>query len=181
MKRNLSLFTLLLVILTSCSSEPTLQKFYVEHGSSPGYMTVDIAPNFIGTEHMKLTKDQEEALKSLHKFNVLVYQTDSLDVTHKKYNVEKDKVKSLVKNEYEELMKMNDGKSGASISTKGEGEHIDEFVVFVHNEDNGFGVVRVLGDDMTPTNVLTIAGLLQESKLNMSQFKPLKDLMAKKK
>ena len=74
-------------------------------------------------------------------------------------------------------MKVSIGGGGASINTKGEGEHIEEFVVFVHNKQNGFGVVRVLGEDMTPDNVMTMVGLLQKGKLDLKQLEPLKDLM----
>ena len=56
----------------------------------------------------------------------------------------------------------------------------DEFVVFVHNQDNGFGVVRVLGDDMTPNNVLTIAGLLEKANIDTQQFAPLQQLLKNK-
>ncbi|MGQ2982547.1 DUF4252 domain-containing protein [Flavobacterium sp.] len=170
-----------MLLLASCSNEPTLQKYYVEKGAAPGFVSLDVAPTLIDTKTIKLSPEEATALKSLHKFNVLVYKTDSLDVSHAKYNKEKDAVKSLVKKEYEELIKINDGKSGASISTKGEGEHIEEFVVFLHNEDNGFGVVRVMGEDMTPNNILTIAGLLQKAPVgNLDQLKPLQELMTKK-
>lgn len=180
MKPTLYVFGLMLLVLASCSKEPTLQKYYIEKGSSPGFVSLDIAPTFINTDHVKLSAEEKKALNSLEKFNVLVYKKDSTDVSNKKYNLEKDKVKTLVKTEYEELMKINNGTSGASISTKGEGEHIKEFVVFVNNEDTGFGVVRVLGDDMTPNNVLTIVGLLQKANIDTEQFKPLQDLMKKK-
>ncbi len=179
MKRIL-LATFALALLASCSNEPTLQKYYVEKGGNPGFVSIDIAPTFIDTKSIKLTPEEATALKSLHKFNVLVYRADSLDVSHEKYNKEKDQVRTLVKTEYEELMKFNNGTSGASISTKGEGENIDEFVVFVHNQDNGFGVVRVLGDDMTPNNVLTIAGLLQKANIDTQQFAPLQQLLNNK-
>jgi phage repressor protein C with HTH and peptisase S24 domain len=169
-----------LLLLASCSNEPTLQKYYVEKGGNPGFVSLDIAPTFLDTQSIKLSPEETAALKSLHKFNVLVYKADSLDVSHAKYNKEKDQVKALVKQEYEELIKVNNGTSGASISTKGEGENIDEFVVFLHNQENGFGVVRVLGNDMTPNNVLTIAGLLQKAPINMEQLKPLEQLMTKK-
>jgi Domain of unknown function (DUF4252) len=180
MKRSLYLFGLMLLILASCSQEPTLQKYYVEKGSAPGFVSLDIAPTFLNTEHIKLSAEEKEAMNSLKKFNVLVYKRDSLDVGHKKYDAEKDKVKTLVKGEYEELMKINNGVSGASISTKGKDGDLEEIVVFVHNQDSGFGVVRVLGNDMTPNNILTIVGLLQKAPMDMEQFQPLQDLMKKK-
>src|ERR1044072_4918768 len=103
MKKSLYLFGLLLIVLASCSGEPTLQKYYVEKGAAPGFVSLDIAPSFINTDSITLSAEEKEALKSLHKFNILVYKADSTDVSHVKYYKEKDEVKSLVKAEYEEL------------------------------------------------------------------------------
>lgn len=178
MKRTF-LLALIATILVSCTQEPTLQKYYVDNSDNKEFITLDIAPNIINTDSLELSADEKKALKSLHKFNVLIYKADSIDKT--KYVAEKDKVKNLLKtDEYEELMKVNSAEGGFSISTKGEGEHIDEFVVFAHQQENGFGVVRVLGEDMTPTNVMTIAGLLQKANLDMEQLKPLQEMMKKK-
>lgn len=178
MKRTF-LLALIATALVSCSQEPTLQKYYVDNSDNKEFITLDIAPNIINTDSLELSADEKTALKSLHKFNVLIYKADSIDKT--KYVAEKDKVKNLLKTDgYEELMKVNSAEGGFSISTKGEGEHIDEFVVFAHQQENGFGVVRVLGEDMTPTNVMTIAGLLQKANLDMEQLKPLQEMMKKK-
>ena len=66
---------------------------------------------------------------------------------------------------------------GGSINTKGEGEHLEEFVIFMHQKDNGMGVVRVTGQDMTPANVMTIAGLISKGGLDMDQMKPLQQML----
>ncbi|WP_159802153.1 DUF4252 domain-containing protein [Flavobacterium sp. MK4S-17] len=166
-------------VLVSCSGEPTLQKYFVDHADQKNYATVDIAPTFINTDSLELSKQEQDALKSLKKLNVLLYKADSLST--QEYDKEQQAVKSILKQDsYEELIKFNNGDMGASINTKGEGEHIEEFVIFVH-EKPGFGVVRVLGDNMTPNNVLTIAGLLQKGNLDMDQLKPLQQLMNSKK
>ena len=145
MKRTF-LLALIAIVVVSCSQEPTLQKYYVDNSDNKEFITLDIAPNIINTDSLELSEDEKKALKSLHKFNVLIYKADSIDKT--KYVAEKDKVKNLLKtDEYEELMKVNSAEGGFSISTKGEGEHIDEFVVFAHQQENGFGVVRVLGEE----------------------------------
>jgi hypothetical protein len=178
MIRTLIAFLLVVVALTSCSQEPTLQKYYVEKSGKPSFSTFDIAPTIINSRKLSLSAEEQKALESLHKFNILIYQKDAKKPAE--YDAEKDKVKTLLKNDkYEELMKFNAGGMGASISTKGEGENIDEFVVFVNNKETGFGVVRVLGEDMTPNNVLTIASLIQKAGINPEQLKPLQQLVSK--
>lgn len=178
MIRTFLLFTLLVIGLVSCEQKPTLQKYYVENSGRHNFSTVDIAPSFIKTDSLSLSAEEKKAIASLHKFNVLVYKADSTNPAE--YEAEKAKVKEVLKTDaYDELMKFNAGGMGASINTKGEGEHIEEFVVFVNNKETGFGVVRVLGEDMTPNNVLTIAGLIQKSGINAEQFKPLQQLLVK--
>ena len=178
MIRTLTAFLLMVIALASCSQEPTLQKYYVEKAGKPSFSTFDIAPTIINSKKLPLSAEEQKALESLHKFNILIYQKDGKKPAE--YDKEKEKVKTLLKDDkYEELMKFNAGGMGASISTKGEGENIDEFVVFVNNTETGFGVVRVLGEDMTPNNVLTIAGLIQKAGIDPQQLKPLEQLMTK--
>lgn len=180
MKRSLILFTLMMFALMSCEQKPTLQKYFVEKSEEKNFSTVDIAPSFINTDKLKLSNEEKNALHSMHKFNVLMFKStkDNGNV----YDAEKEKIKTTLKEDsYDELMKMNFGKGGMSVNTKGEGEHIEEFVLFMHNKDNGMGVVRVLGDDMTPQNVMTIVGVLQKANVDGSALQPLMDIMKEKK
>lgn len=176
MIRTLTAFLVMVVLLMSCDGKPTLQKYYVQHSGKPNFSTFDIAPTVINSKKLTLTENQEKALKSLHKFNVLIYSKDKNKPAE--YEQEKERVKSLIKNDsYDELMKFNEGGMGASISTKGEGTDIEEFVVVMNNNESGFGVIRVLGDNMTPENVFTIAELIREAGIDKNQLKPLEQLM----
>jgi hypothetical protein len=56
-------------------------------------------------------------------------------------------------------------------------EHIEEFVVLAGKKENGFAVVRVLGNDMNPTHIMNMLSLLQKSQVDMEQLKPLQQLM----
>lgn len=166
----------MVLMLASCEQKPTVQKYFVEKSGKPHFAVVDIAPSFIKATSLKLSAEEQDALKSLKKFNVMIYKKDSLD--NGEYKKEAEHVKNLLKQDnYEELMKMNYSGMGASISTKGEGENIDEFLVYMNNSDTGFGVIRAIGDDMTPDKVLTIVGLIQKGGIDDKQFGPLKALM----
>ena len=48
---------------------------------------------------------------------------------------------------------------------------------FANRKDNGFAVVRVLGNDMNPTDILNMLTLLKKSSIDVDQLKPLQDLM----
>jgi hypothetical protein len=74
-------------------------------------------------------------------------------------------------------MKFGSGKEGASVSFVGSDNHIEEFVFFANKKENGFAVVRILGKDMNPTNIMTMISVLKESKIDLEQLKPLQQLL----
>lgn len=172
---------LFVTLLTSCSNEPSLQKYFVEHSEQKHFMTIDIAPNLLKSDSIKLSGDERAALESVKKLNVLFFQKDSLGTNTAQYEKEKKNVKELLKDEqYDELMHFGSNKAGVSVHTVGENDDIDEFVLFMHQEQNGFGVVRVLGDNMSPNHALQMMELLQKGNLNLEQFKPIQDMMVTK-
>ncbi len=176
MKKTFYILAITALLFASCESKPTLQKYFVEKSENKNFVAVDIAPTFIKTDSLQLSAEEKTALKSLHNLNLLVFKAN--DTNAVTYEKELGDVKTLLKQDsYDELIKFNRNGMGASISTKGEGAHIEEFIILANNADTGFGVVRVTGDDMTPTNVMTIVSLLQKANLNMEQFKPLQNMI----
>jgi len=179
MKSTLSLLVLIAVLFTSCNNKPTLQKYFVEKAEDANFIALDVAPTFIKTDGLKLTPEEQTALKSLHNLNIIAFKANNKN--EGAYEKELASVKKILKDDsYEELIKFNSGTTGASINTKGEGQNIEEFVVFANDKTNGFGVVRVTGENMTPNNVMTIVGLLQKANLDLEQLKPLKAMIERK-
>lgn len=169
----------MLLMLTACEQKPTLQKYFVEKSETPNFSTIDIGNSFIKTDKLQLNAEEQKALESVDKLNVLIFKATKDNA--KTFDNEKANIKSVLKEDhYDELMKMSLGEGGVSVNTKGEGEHIEEFVIFLHNKDTGMGVLRVLGDDMTPNNVMTIVGIIQKGGMNTGKLQPLMDLMKKK-
>ncbi|NDI98094.1 DUF4252 domain-containing protein [Flavobacterium sp. LaA7.5] len=178
MKKVFFIAGVLLVMLASCDNKPSLQKYFVEKSQTKNFIALDIAPNFVDTDSITLSADEKAALQSLKKLNILIFENDSLNT--QLYKTEQNNVKNLLKDEqYEELMRYGSNNEGVCIYAVGKDVHIDEFVLFMHRQDNGFGVVRLLGDDMNPNNIMTMMQLLQKGNLNLEQLEPLKDIMKK--
>lgn len=178
MKKAFFTAGILLLLLASCTNEPSLQKYFVEKSKTKNFVTLDIAPNFVNTDSLTLTDGEKEALQSLEKLNILIFKTDSLD--NGMYATERSNVSTLLKGDrYEQLMRFGSNKEGVSIYAVGEDDAIDEFVLFVHQQNNGFGVVRLLGDDMNPSNVMNMVMLMQKGNLNLDQLKPLQTMIKK--
>ena len=179
MKVILFVITVLIsLVFGSCNSEPTLQKYFVENTENKDFIALDISSNILNVDKTKLTVAQSEALHSFDKMNVLAFKMN--DKNKAQFEAERAKVNLILKDTmYQQLMKFGSGKEGASVSYVGTDDHINEFVFFANKKDIGFAVVRVLGKDMNPTNIMNMISVLQESKIDLEQLKPLQELIKK--
>lgn len=167
---------LVLLTLISCNSTPSLQKYFVENTDNKNFIALDISPTILNIEKTKLSAEQNEALKSFDKMNILAFK--GTPKNQAEFETERTKLKGILKDpKYQELMKFGSGKDGASISYVGADDNIEEFVVFANRKESGFVVVRVLGKNMNPNNIMTLMSVLRESKIDMEQLKPLQQLM----
>lgn len=176
---KISFFTsalLLIMTLVSCNSDPSLQKYFVENTDNKDFIALDVSPSILNIEKTKLSAEQNEALKSFDKMNILAFKANAANQVQ--FESERAKVKAILKDpKYQQLMSFGSGKDGASISYVGTDDNIEEFVVFANRKENGFAVVRVLGKNMNPNNIMTLMSVLKESKIDMEQLKPLQQLI----
>ena len=162
-----------------CQSEPTLQKYFVENTENKDFITLDISPSILNINASNLTSEQQTALATFEKMNILAFKLD--DKNAAQFETERAKVTQILKDEkYQQLMKFGSGKEGASVSFVGDDEHIDEFVLFANKKENGFDVIRVLGKDMNPTSIVTMMEMLKDSKIDLEQLKPLQQMFENK-
>ncbi|OXA99869.1 hypothetical protein B0A75_10125 [Flavobacterium oncorhynchi] len=177
MKTNVFTSALLVLLtLVSCNSEPSLQKYFVQNTDNKDFIALDVSPTILNLEKAKLSAEQNEALKSFDKMNILAFKAN--DKNQAQFETERAKVKAILKNpKYQQLMTFGSGKDGASISYVGTDENIEEFVVFANRKENGFAVVRVLGKNMNPNNIMTLMTVLKQSNIDMEQLKPLQQLV----
>ena len=167
---------LVLITLMSCNSEPSLQKYFVENTDNKDFIALDISPTILNIEKSKLTSEQNEALNSFDKMNILAFK--ATDKNQAQFETERAKVKAILKDpKYQQLMSFGSGKDGASISYVGADDNIKEFVVFANRKENGFAVVRVLGENMNPNNIMTLMSVLKKANIDMEQLKPLQQLV----
>jgi len=168
------------LLLTSCNSEPSLQKYFVEKTENKNFISLDLSPSILNVNKQNLSAEQNKALQSFERMNVLAFKLN--DSNKAEYDTEKTKLKAILKDEkYQELMKFSRGSDAASVSFIGDENHIDEFILFANQKENGFAVVRILGKDMNPTGIVSMLSVLKESNIDMAQLKPLQDMMTKPK
>lgn len=164
------------LFLTSCDSKPSLQKYFVENSENKNFITLDISPSILNTDKTKLSVEQNKALQSFDKMNILAFKLN--DKNKAQFELERAKVNGILKEEkYQQLMKFSSGKEGASVSYVGSDEHINEFVLYANKKEAGFAVIRILGKDMNPTNIMTMIAVLKSSNIDLEQLKPLQGLI----
>ena len=178
MKAVYSIALLFSLFLISCNSEPTLQKYFVENTENKNFIALDVSPSILNVDKAKLSLQQNEALQSFEKMNVLAFKLNGMNKAQ--FELERAKVNLILKDKkYQQLMKFGSGKEGASVSYVGSDEHIEEFVLFANKKETGFAVIRILGKDMNPNNIMTMMSVLKESKVDLEQLKPLQEMFKK--
>ncbi|UMB61130.1 DUF4252 domain-containing protein [Lutibacter sp. A80] len=162
--------------LISCDNSPTLQKYYVDSKENDAFISVDLPANILQLKDDTVSDDVKRTLETIKKVNFLALQLT--DTNEALYTSEKVKVKSILKNpKYKQLMRVNMGKGNVSVNYLGEEDAIDEVVVFGSDNNKGFAIIRVIGENMNPSEIIKIA---QEIKLDgdSQQLKQLGGLIS---
>ena len=81
-------FYIVTLLLSSCQSEPSLQKYFVENTENSNFIALDIAPSILKIDKSKLTAAQQLALNSFDKMNILAFKLNDKNKgirCHKKF------------------------------------------------------------------------------------------------
>lgn len=157
-----STYLLILILIAGCSSTQSLQEYYVDNSENPNFLSVDLPVSLLNMDKADLSKEQKDALASLRKLNVLAFKKTGENTED--FQAEKSKVKAILKNgSFTELMKMNTSYGKATIKYLGDDDAIDEVIIYGDNDEKGFLLVRVLGDDMNPAKMVQFLQALQKS------------------
>src|SRR6476660_8735284 len=92
--QRISLTLFFTVLLMSCQSEPTLQKYFVEKTEDKNFVAVDVSPSILNLDQTKLSADQKTALEQFDKMNILAFKAADNPAL---FEAEKTKVKTLLK------------------------------------------------------------------------------------
>ncbi|WP_243471489.1 MULTISPECIES: DUF4252 domain-containing protein [Winogradskyella] len=175
--KKLAVMLLLVVAYTSCNQGPTLQTYFVDNQVKPGFLSVDAPIGLLNIEEVELTKEQEEAYKSIDKLNILAYRID--DSNKAEYELELANVKTILKNpKYEELMRGGNSVDGRfMVMFIGEVDNVDELILFGNANDKGFVVARVLGNDMNAGKIMSLQSVLKDMDFENANLKGITDFI----
>ncbi|PWG04425.1 DUF4252 domain-containing protein [Polaribacter aquimarinus] len=176
MRKITKILSLLLLVLmiTSCKNEKSLQGYLVESQEKTGFITVDIPTSFLQLKSDDVSDEVKATLKSIRKVNVVALPIKGNETT---YQVEKDKLKSIFKDnkDYKSLMSMKVKGMNIKLYYTGNTDSIDEVIAFGYNDKAGVGVARLLGDNMNPAKIIEMMNNIKvdADDINLGQFKAI--------
>lgn len=166
---------LMSLFIIACDSNASLQKYYVDSKENNEFISIDIPSSILQLKDTEVSDDIKNTLETIKKVNFLALQLN--EENKDLYTSEKVKVNAILKNpKYKQLMRMNTGKGSVSVNYLGEEEAIDEVIIFGSDNEKGFAVVRVIGENMNPSDIMKLAN---DIKLDgeSSQIKQLEGLL----
>jgi len=166
----LSLIVLSSCLLFSCKSEPSLQKYFVDHQNDADFIAIDFPTSLLDTKKTNLTEEEQKSLERVKKINLLALQLkDSIDKD--RYTSENHKIAAILDNEkYQTLMRFGSNGTKGVLKYLGENADIDEVIVYANNSQKGLALVRVLGDDIKPQNIIKLVNAIEKERLDLSQL-----------
>jgi hypothetical protein len=147
--------------LVSCDHSASLQSYFVANQETPNFISVDLPTSFVKLDETTLTETQKEAYESMDKLNMLGYQLT--EDNKEEYQVELQKVQNILKDDkYQELFRAGNSKDGkVVVKYIGTDTTIDELILFGNMNDQGFAIVRILGNNMEPAKIMSLSDQIQ--------------------
>jgi len=104
--------------------------------------------------------------------NILTFKLDANNTDA--YEMEKLNVQNILKEgKYNVLADVGSGKQEVAVSQLGTEDQMNKIIVYAKSNENGFAVVKISVNKMTPTEIIYFVGILQKVKTDLDQLKPL--------
>ena len=165
-KRALILMTLLMGIVTnSCEQAPSLQQYFVEKMEDSSFLIVNLPIQIDSLFQEEITNSEREVIANIGKLNLLFYKKNTNN--SEKYFTEVGRVKKILSaKRYQNLMDFKAfDKAQGNLLFDGKIDQIEEGIVFLDAKNMGFGVLRILGNDLNPGGLISLC-----KKININQL-----------
>ena len=154
--------------LVSCSDK-SLQKYLVEKQDDDKFVKMDIAASLLQGNTSNFTQEEKDILNTIKKVNVVAYPIVEGDTAN--YEMERQKLKNILDQEqYKELTRIKSNDWNATLKYTGEEDAIDEVIVFASDDNRGFAVFRLLGENMRPDQMLKLMKSAERGDLDVSKL-----------
>ncbi|MEZ4857896.1 MAG: DUF4252 domain-containing protein [Flavobacteriaceae bacterium] len=175
--KYVTVFVSIVLSSLSCSNGESLQRYLVDKQEDDRFLKVDIATSLFQSDDSKFTEEEKEILKTIKKINVVAYPIKNGNVTE--YESEKGVIKGIIEQEkYKTLGSVKSKEMHMTMKYVGEETAIDEVIVFASSAEKGFGVFRLLCDDMRPDQALKLMKTMERGDLDLSKLSGIGDVFS---
>ena len=165
-KRAAILMTLLIgIIVNSCEQAPSLQQYFVEKMDDSSFLILNLPIQIDSLFQEEITDSEREVIANIGKLNLLFYKKNTNN--SEKYFTEVGRVKKILSaKRYQNLMDFKAfDKAQGNLLFEGKTDQIEEGIVFLYAKNMGFGVLRILGNDLNPGGLNSLC-----KKININQL-----------
>lgn len=164
-----------IITLMSCSNNQSLQRYLVDKQSDDRFLKIDLATSLLRSDESNFTEDEKDILNTVKKVNVVAYPIKSGNMAE--YETEKAIVEEIIGQEkYKTLSTIKSNDMRITLKYLGEEDAIDEVIIFVSSDEKGFGVFRLLCDDMRPDQILKLMNSIKKGDLDISKLSGIGDI-----
>ncbi|MDN3723742.1 DUF4252 domain-containing protein [Aequorivita sp. SDUM287046] len=157
-----------LTALVSCNDK-SLQKYLVEKQDDDKFVKMDIAASLLQGKNNNFTQEEQEILNTIKKVNVVAYPIIEGDTAD--YEKERLELKAILDQEqYKELTRIKSNDWNATLKYTGEEDAINEVIVFASDDNRGFAVFRLLGENMRPDQMMQLMKSAERGDLDVSKL-----------
>ena len=146
-----------------------MQRYIVDRQNDDSFLKIDIAASLLQTDGANLSQEEKNILKTIKKINVIAYPINEGSVSA--YEVKMKVLKTILdQDRYKTLMKYGSNKEGATLKYLGEEDAIDEIIVFVRDDEKGFALFRLLGDNMRPEQMIKLMTAIEKGDVDVTKL-----------
>lgn len=164
--------------LISCSDGTSLQRYLVDKQDDSKFIKIDIATSLLESDSSNFTEEQRKILKTVKKVNVVAYPLKGDNAAD--YEAEMQQLKQIIDQEkYITLTSINSNGTKATLKYLGTENAIDEVIIFASDDERGFAIFRLLGDDMKPGQMIKLMTSIGKGDFDLSALSGLGDFFKK--
>ncbi len=142
-----------------CSTTPSIQEYYASKTEDPNFLVIDIPTSILGIDSSSLSEEEQEALNSFQKLNVLLFRKTDKNATQ--LPSELKMVRAIIDGKnFDPLLIMSDRQYSGKLVLEGSVERPDE-IVFYGSGDEGFVLARLIGRNMQVEKAMLLANAIQ--------------------
>ena len=139
------------IVSTACQTN-SLQSFMVDHKNDENFISLDFSLKTFVDNFEGLTDEQQAVFEDVRKVNFLAFKKDEANA--EAYAEKRNNLMEILNNQFSDaqLMSLNTDGNQMKMYADDMDSKVQEIILYAGNDSKGFMVLRLLGDDLNPSN-----------------------------